>query len=305
MTDSPSADDAATGPFVEHRPLLFTVAYELLGSAADAEDVVQETWLRWSRAVHAAAGGGEEIRDPRAYLVAVVTRLGLNHLRTLKRRREDYVGPWLPEPVRGVDDPVADALLAESVGVAMLLVLETLSPLERAVFVLGEVFGFGTAEIAAATGRSPAAVRQTAHRAREHVQARRPRFDPSPQQRAEVARRFVVAAQAGDVEGLMDVLAPDVVSLSDGGGVASAARRPIRGAEMVAAFLAGLVRTAGAGTRWEEGSYNGLPAVVVRRDGTAEVAVLVDTFGDRVTALYLVRNPEKLGGLDEARPLAR
>ncbi|WP_278235932.1 RNA polymerase sigma-70 factor [Isoptericola sp. AK164] len=305
MTDRPSPDDAATGPFVEHRALLFTVAYELLGSAADAEDVVQETWLRWSRAVRAAADGGEEIRDPRAYLVAVVTRLGLNHLRTLKRRREDYVGPWLPEPVRGVDDPAADALLAESVGVAMLLVLETLSPLERAVFVLGEVFGFPTAEIAAATDRSPAAVRQTAHRAREHVRARRPRFDPSPQQRAEVARRFVVAAQAGDVEGLMDVLAPDVVSLSDGGGVASAARRPIRGAEKVAAFLAGLVRTAGAGTRWEEGSYNGLPAVVVRRDGTAEVAVLVDTFGDRVTALYLVRNPEKLGGLDEARPLAR
>ncbi|MDO8147626.1 RNA polymerase sigma-70 factor [Isoptericola sp. b515] len=295
----------STDPFVEHRPLLFTIAYELLGSAADAEDVLQETWLRWSAAVAAAEEPGREIRDPRAYLVATVTRQGLNHLRTLRRRREDYVGPWLPEPVRTAADPAADAELTESVSMAMLLVLETLSPIERAVFVLGEVFGFSGAEIAAATGRTPAAVRQTAHRAREHVRARRPRFEASPEQRAQVARRFVVAAQAGDLAGLMDVLAPDVVSLSDGGGLASAARHPIRGAEKVAAFVSGLVRTAGNGTRWEEATYNGLPAVVVRRDGAVEVVALVETSGDAVTALYFVRNPEKLGGVDEVRPLVR
>src|SRR5918993_1434924 len=210
-------------PFVSHRSLLFTVAYEMLGSAADAEDVVQETWLRWADIGDAAR---DDVRDPRAYLVRIATRQALNRLRTLARQREDYVGEWLPEPLLTSPDVAEDVELAESVSIAMLTVLETLGPAERAVFVLREVFDTPYDEIAEAVGKSPAAVRQIAHPAREAV------------------ARFLAAIRHGDLQGLLEVLAPDVVIVADGGGLVAAARRPIEGAERVAGFLVTAGRSA-------------------------------------------------------------
>ncbi|MEP6815350.1 MAG: sigma-70 family RNA polymerase sigma factor, partial [Marmoricola sp.] len=197
-------DPTAPDVFANHRDLLFTVAYEMLGSAADAEDVVQEAWLRWAQVDQ------EQVRDPRAYAVRIVTRLALNQMRTLSRRRETYVGPWLPEPMLTAPDVAEDVVLAESVSMAMLVVLETLGPTERAVFVLREVFGFELAEIAEAVDRSPAAVRQIAHRAREHVRARRPESTATKAEHAEVTRRFAEAAVTGDIDALLGLLAPDV-----------------------------------------------------------------------------------------------
>src|SRR5688572_4390451 len=225
-------------PFVTHRSLLFTVAYEMLGSAADAEDVVQETWLRWAGVDHAT------VREPRAYLVRIATRQALNRLRSQARRREDYVGEWLPEPLLTSPDVAADVELAENLSIAMLTVLETLSPAERAVFVLREVFDTSYEEIAEAVGKSPAAVRQIAHRAREHVAARRPRMSVSTTEQQDAVERFLVAVRDGDLQGLLDVLAPDVVVVADGGGLVAAARRPIEGAERVAAFLIAAARSA-------------------------------------------------------------
>src|SRR5581483_5091159 len=222
--------------FARHRSLLFTVAYEMLGSAADAEDVVQETWLRWAGVDHST------VQDPRAYLVRIVTRQALNRLRTLARRREEYVGEWLPEPLLTSPDVAANVELAESVSIAMLTVLETLAPAERAVFVLREVFDVPYEEIAAAVDKSPAAVRQIAHRARHHVEARRPRIPVSATEQQEAVERFLTAVRGGDLQGLLDVLAPDVVVVADGGGLVTAAPRPIEGAERVAAFL---IATAG------------------------------------------------------------
>src|SRR6266498_6153495 len=221
-------------PFVTHRSLLFTVAYEMLGSAADAEDVVQETWLRWADIGDAAR---DEVRDPRAYLVRIVTRQALNRLRTLARQREDYVGEWLPEPLLTSPDVTEDVELAENVSIAMLTVLETLGPAERAVFVLREVFDVPYDEIAEVVDKSAAAVRQIAHRARDHVAARRPRMPVSTTEQQEAVDRFLAAVRQGDLQGLLDVLAPDVVVVADGGGLAPAARRPIQGAERVAGLL--------------------------------------------------------------------
>src|SRR5215216_6236664 len=218
-------------PFVTHRSLLFTVAYEMLGSAADAEDVVQETWLRWADVDRAA------VHDPRAYLVRIVTRQALNRLRTVSRRREDYVGEWLPEPLLTSPDVADDVELAESVSIAMLTVLETLGPTERAVLVLREVFETPYDEIAEAVGKSPAAVRQIAHRARDHVAARRPRMAVTSTEQQEAVDRFLAAIRNGDLQGLLDLLAPDVVVVADGGGLVTAFRRPITGAERVASLL--------------------------------------------------------------------
>ena len=213
-------------PFVAHRGLLFTVAYEMLGSAADAEDVLQESWLRWADVDHS------EVRDPRAYLVRVVTRQALNRLRTLSRRREEYVGEWLPEPLLTSPDVAEDVELAESVSIAMLTVLETLGPTERAVFVLREVFEMPYGEIAEAIGKSAATVRQIARRAREHVAARRPRVQVSRSEQQAVVERFLVALRTGQLQELMEVMAPDVVLIADGGGLAAAAPAPIHGAEL-------------------------------------------------------------------------
>jgi RNA polymerase sigma-70 factor (TIGR02957 family) len=288
-------------PFVAHRSLLFTIAYEVLGSAADAEDVVQETWLRWDDLGAAARAG---VRDPRAYLVRAVTRQALNRLRSLARRREDYVGQWLPEPLLTSPDVAEDVELAESVSFAVLTVLETLGPTERAVFVLREVFDTPYDEIAAAVDRTPTAVRQIAHRARGHVSARRPRVRVSPAEQAAVVARFLAALRGGDLQGLLDVLAPDVVVVADGGGVVPAARRPVRGAERVAALLVLLARSGravDAAPVW----LNGAPAARIDLDGAlGAVASLVVEDG-RITRIYSVVNPDKLGRLGEEVPLAR
>jgi RNA polymerase sigma-70 factor (ECF subfamily) len=206
-------------PFVTYRSLLFTVAYEMLGSAADAEEVVQETWLRW------ADVDRSEVRYPRAYLVRIVTRQALNRLRTLARRREEYVGEWLPEPLLTSPDVAEDVEFAESVSIAMLTVLETLAPAERAVFVLREVFDLPYGDIAAAVDKTPAAVRQIAHRAREHVAARRPRIQVDRAEQQQVVDRFLAALRTGDLQVMLDVLAPGVVLIADGGGEVAAVRR--------------------------------------------------------------------------------
>ena len=233
--------DPATEAFLAYRNLLFTVAYEMLGSAADAEDVLQETWLRW------AGVDLGTVRDQRAYLVRITTRQALGRLRTLGRRKESYTGPWLPEPLLTAPDVAEDVELADSVSMAMLLVLETLKPNERAVFVLREVFDLAYDEIAEAVGKSPAAVRQIAHRARAHVAARRPRGVVSAAETRDALEAFQRAAETGDLQSLLDILAPDVVFLGDGGGVVQAVLAPVVGADRVARLLAvGLDRIAGA-----------------------------------------------------------
>ena len=285
-------------PFATHRSLLFTVAYEMLGSAADAEDVVQEAWLRWADVDQAG------VRDPRAYLVRVVARQALNRLRALSRRREEYVGPWLPEPVATSPDVAEDIELAESVSIAMLTVLEALGPTERAVFVLREVFDTPYDDIAAALDKSPSAVRQIAHRAREHVAARRPRMQVSTTEQHAVVERFLAAVNTGDVQGLLDVLAPDVVLVADGGGFAAAVRHPVAGAERVAKLLSGLASVM-TGSRGETTWLNGAPAIRIRLDGQLDTAVSLVAADGRITAIYAVRNPHKLTRLDEPARLSR
>ncbi|MFF5537151.1 RNA polymerase sigma-70 factor [Streptomyces cinerochromogenes] len=282
------AADPATERFLEHRNLLFTVAYEMLGSAADAEDVLQETWLRW---VGTDPG---HVRDPRAYLVRVTTRQALNRLRSMKRRREAYVGQWLPEPMLTAPDVAEDVELAESVSMAMLLVLETLSPTERAVFVLREVFDVGYPEIAEAVGKSPAAVRQIALRARRHVDARRPRTPVSPSATRAAVESFQRALETGDPQCLLDVLAPHVVLMSDGGGLKRAALHPMIGAEKVIRFYTGDARDPKVTISCEPTVVNGHPALLVHRDGELDGVMAVRVEDARITGLYYVRNPQKL-----------
>ena len=251
--------DRATEAFVAHRNLLFTVAYELLGSAADAEDVLQETWLRW------VGVDLDTIQDQRAYLVRIASRQALMRLRTLGRRKESYVGPWLPEPLLTAPDVAEDVELADSVSMAMLLVLETLKPTERAVFVLREVFGLEYDEIAEAVDKKPDAVRQIAHRARAHVAARRPRGIVSADETRDALEAFQRAINTGDLQGLVDILAPDVVFLGDGGGVVQALPKPIVGADKVAGLLAlGLRRLGQASVELTQ--INGQPALILRFD---------------------------------------
>jgi len=287
--------------FSHLRPLLFTIAYEILGSATESDDVLQESYLRW------AGVELSTVRDTKSYLARLVTRQSLNALRAAARRREDYVGPWLPEPLLLSDqDPSDDAVLAESVSMAMLVVLETLSPDERAVFVLREVFGFDHDEIASAVDKSSAAVRQVAHRAREHVQARRRRFESTdPRQSMEVTTRFFTAAATGDVAQLMAVLAPDVVWTADSDGKASAARRPIVGAAKVAKLVAGLIRQAGPDGHAEPAIYNNAPALVLYLGDRLEGVISVEVIDGRITNFYAMRNPEKLTGVLIPRQLSR
>ncbi|GAA1752319.1 RNA polymerase sigma-70 factor [Agromyces humatus] len=287
-------------PFVTHRGLLFTVAYEMLGSAADAEDVLQESWLRWDQADRS------EVRDPRAYLVRVVTRQALNHLRAMARRRETYVGEWLPEPLLTSPDVADDVELADSVSIAMLTVLETLGPTERAVFVLREVFDVPYDEIAAAVDKSQAAVRQIAHRAKEHIAARRPRVTVDRAEQEAVVARFITAVNSGDLQGLMDVLAPDVVSVADGGGfVRGAARRPILGADKIARYLLGGLAKLGVPFEARPTWVNGHPAIRGEVDGELAGAVCFEIEGGRITRIFSIANPNKLGRLDEATELVR
>jgi RNA polymerase sigma-70 factor (ECF subfamily) len=285
----------ATEAFVAHRSLLFTVAYEMLGSAADAEDVVQETWLRWEGVDLAT------VRDRRAYLVRIATRQALSRLRTLRRRRESYFGPWLPEPLLTAPDVAEDVELAESVSTAMLLVLETLTPTERAVFVLREVFALEYDEIARAVDKSPAAVRQIAHRAREHVAARRPRGVVSPAATRAALEAFHQALATGDLQRLLDILAPDVVFLGDGGGVVATARQPIVGARRIARVLSRIP----AATALEPAEVNGQPALLLRIDGRVDSVVTVRVEDGRITGLYAVRNPEKLSRVQRETAVSR
>lgn len=283
------------------RPLLFTVAYQILGSAADAEDVLQDSYLRWCDADPAG------VTHPRAYLTRIVTRQSLNHLRSVRRRREDYVGSWLPEPIRTEPDASHDLLLAESVSMAMLLVLETLGPSERAVFVLSEVFGHSLVEIADMIGKSDVTVRQIAHRARERVRAGHRRFQPDSETSRAVVGTFLAAARTGDVRQLMDVLAPDVVQISDGGGKVTAARRPITGPAQVANYVLGVARTTLAELDVEVGEFNALPALVARarETGAVDTVLIIETAGDRIARLYAIRNPDKLRFVDSVSALRR
>ncbi len=289
--------DPATEAFVTHRNLLFTVAYEMLGSAADAEDALQETWLRW---VKVDLG---QVSDQRAYLVRIVTRRALDRLRTMKRRKEEYVGSWLPEPLLTTPDVAEDVELAESVSMALMLVLETLSPTERAVFVLREVFTVGYDEIAAAVGKTPATVRQIAHRARRHVDARRPREAVSPGQARAAVASFQRALETRDLQGLLDVLAPEVVLVSDGGGVKQAVPRPVIGADKVARMIVGGLGKAQVALTSEPTVVNGNPALLLRVDGEIDGVIAVQVEDARIAGLYYVRNPRKLTRIASETPL--
>ncbi|MGO4648819.1 RNA polymerase sigma-70 factor [Nocardia sp. 2YAB30] len=291
--------DPATEAFVAHRNLLFTVAYEMLGSAADAEDVLQETWLRW------AGVDLDTVRDQRAYLVRITTRQALDRLRTLGRRKESYVGPWLPEPLLTTPDVAEDIELADSVSMAMLLVLETLTPIERAVFVLREVFDLEYDDIAEAVDKSPAAVRQLAYRARAHVVARRPRGVVSPAETREALEAFQRAIETGDLQNLLDMLAPDVVFLGDGGGIRQAALSPIVGDDLVAGLLAGSLPRIGAEMTVEPVQINGYPALLLRRGGEIDTVMAVRIDDGLITGLYAVRNPEKLSYMQRETVLRR
>lgn len=291
MTEQPDPADE----FATHRALLFSIAYEILGSVADAEDVLQDSYLRWRSVNHTS------VENARAYLAQIVTRQALGVLRSAVRRREKYVGPWLPEPLvtdaAGVaPDGIDHVLTGEAVTTAMLLVLEALTPTQRAVFVLREVFGFDYVEIAAAVGKSEAAVRQLNQRARNSVRARRHTAVATPAEAQPVAERFLTAAATGDLQGLMDLLAPDVVFLADGGGVVNAVRRPVVGPDKVARLLLGLLDK---GARMGEldiriGTYNGMHSVAVLIDGELDQVTSFEIRGGVVTAIYCVRNPEKL-----------
>ncbi|MGW2647082.1 RNA polymerase sigma-70 factor [Streptomyces sp. NPDC001393] len=294
---SDHATNAATEAFVAHRNLLFTVAYEMLGSAADAEDVLQETWLRWVKV------DLEQVRDQRAYLVRITTRQSLNRLRTMSRRKETYVGPWLPEPLITAPDVAENVELAESMSMAMMLLLETLSPTERAVFVLREVFDVDYDEIAAAVDKSPVAVRQIAHRARRHINARRPRSVVSVTETRAALESFQRALETRDLQGLLDVLAPEVVVVSDGGGIKQAALRPITGAEKVVRFLAGGLGKTDATITLGPTVVNGNPALVLRLDGEIDGVMAVRVEDGRIIGLYYVRNPEKLTRVESETPL--
>ncbi|MEU8251791.1 RNA polymerase sigma-70 factor [Nonomuraea sp. NPDC048916] len=294
---SDHATDAATEAFVAYRSLLFTVAYEMLGSAADAEDVLQETWLRWMKVDMG------QVRDQRAYLVRITTRQSLNRLRTMRRRKEAYVGSWLPEPLLTAPDVAEDVELAESMSMALMLVLETLSPTERAVFVLREAFNVSYDEIAAAVDKSPAAVRQIAHRARRHVEARRPREVVSPSQTRAALEAFQRAIETRDPQGLLDVLAPEVVLIGDGGGLKQAALRRIIGAEKVVRMLLGGLGKVEGTLTGEPTMVNGNPALLVRLDSELDGVMAIRVEDTRITGLYYVRNPEKLTHVASETPL--
>jgi RNA polymerase sigma-70 factor (ECF subfamily) len=305
MTQSAGSGGEHAERFILLRPLLFTIAYEILGSATGADDVLQDSYLRWADVDLAG------VRDTKSYLARLVTRQALNALRADARRREEYVGPWLPEPLLLDDhDPSADVVLAESVSMAMLVLLETLSPDERAVFVLREVFGFDHGEIAEAVGKPTPTVRQIAHRAREHVRARRKRF-PSGQavdaeRNAEITAQFLATAAGGDVEALMTMLAQDATWTADSGGKVSAARRPVVGAARVARAIVGLMRkTAGLGLHLELAVCNSAPAVLTYLDGRLEMVISVDITDDKITNFYVMRNPEKLTALTNRREISR
>ncbi len=288
--------DTLTDVFETHRPALMGVAYRMLGRVADAEDVVQEAWLRWS------ATDRGEVREPRGYLVRVTTRLAIDRLRQVKARGETYVGPWLPEPyVTDFGDTVPDtadrAVLADTVSLAVLVVLESLSPLERAVFVLREAFGYPYAEIAAMLDRGEPAVRQLAVRARQHVEERRPRYDVDPAQRRDLTERFLAAAEQGDLEGLMSLLAPDVRLVGDSGGKSKAPLRVLETADKVGRFLLGAARKGIPDPSFRFLELNGGPALLVLSGGKPDAVFQLEVLDGHIQSVYIVRNPDKLRSL--------
>ncbi|MFF8914142.1 RNA polymerase sigma-70 factor [Streptomyces sp. NPDC015032] len=290
------AADTATDVFEEHRSVLTGVAYRMLGGIADAEDVVQEAWLRWSSASR------EDVREARAFLVRITTRLAIDRLRQAQSRREAYVGPWLPEPLvtdfgPAVPDAAEQAVLAESVSVAVLVVLESLSPLERAVFVLREAFGFPYAEIAIALDRSEAAVRQLAGRARRHVEERKPRYDVDPVHRRDLTERFLAAAAGGDIDELLALLAPDVRLVGDGGGKSKAPLRVIESADKVGRFLLAVTRDQVPGPGIRSLELNGGPGLLVFSGDRLDSVFQVDVKDGLIQCVYIVRNPDKLACL--------
>jgi RNA polymerase sigma-70 factor (ECF subfamily) len=302
----PSADSAGgehAERFTHLRPLLFTIVYEILGSATESDDVLQDSYMRWAEVDLAT------VRDTKSYLAQLVTRQALNALRASTRRREDYIGPWLPEPLLLDErDASADVVLAESVSMAMLVLLETLTPDERAVFVLREVFGFDYDEIAGAVSKSTATVRQVAHRAREHVHARRKRFEPVDAARtAEITEQFMTAAATGDMEGLLSMLAPDATWTADSGGKASAARRPVVGADRVAKAIIGIFRLGQKlpDVRIQTAVYNSAPAVIVYSADHLEGVFLIEVIDGKITHFYAMRNPDKLAGITIPRTISR
>jgi RNA polymerase sigma factor (sigma-70 family) len=294
MTEQ-SGVDAATSVFVGHRELLFSVVYNLLGSVADTEDVLQETWVSWS----GRSTQSSSIENPRAYLVRIAVNEALARQASITRRRESYVGPWLPEPLL-TDEAVDPAVRSESVSMALLVVLETLTPLERAVFVLHEVFGYAHTEIAEILERSPSAVRQLAHRAREHVHARRPRYQADRRVQRQVTERFVSAAFGGDIAALMEILAPDVTMWTDGGGKTRAAGlRPIQGRSNVARLISNVTARLPKDLAVRYRTVNGDPSAVIFSDDSpfAVMVLDLDPEDDRVRGIYGVTNPDKLSGL--------
>ncbi|NGN63356.1 RNA polymerase sigma-70 factor [Streptomyces sp. A7024] len=284
---------ADTDPFLEHRRLLFGTAYRMLGTVTDAEDILQDAWLKWQQADRAA------VRNPKAYLVRTVTNLSLNRLTSARATREQYVGPWLPEPLLTTPDAAEDAERADAVSAALLVVLETLKPVERAVFVLREAFGYSHAEIAGFLDRPEPTVRQIALRARKHVQDRKPRTDDAdPAQRRKVVERFLAAASGGDLNAVMDLLAPDVTAWSDGGGKVTAARRPLHGPDHVARWTLGvLAKPEYADLRLEPALLNGELGLLFTLGGTPVGALSFDLTDGHLTNLRFQVNPDKLRGL--------
>jgi RNA polymerase sigma-70 factor (ECF subfamily) len=279
-----------TDTFEEHRSLLFGIAYRMLASVADAEDILQEAWLRWQDV-------SGPVGNPRAYLAKTVTNLSINRLRSVAVQREAYVGPWLPEPLLTVPDATEDVEVAESVSMAMLVVLESLSPLERAVFVLKEVFGFSYAEIGQALDRNETAMRQVGHRARSHVQARRPRFDASDETRQRVTEEFLSACVGGDINRMMELLAPDVTVWTDGGGKVQAALRPLHGADKVVRWIAGVLSSLPGDLKVRFVEINGRSGAVISTAEGVDSAGAFEFVDGKIAAIWMVRNPDKLGGI--------
>lgn len=300
---SAPATNAATQVFSDHRELLFSIVYNMLADVADTEDVLQETWLAWT--ARNQTPSAEPIDNPRAYLVRIAVNRALAHQAAISRRRETYIGPWLPEPLvspltgTSVPDDAADAAVrAESVSMALLVILETLTPLERGVFVLHEVFGYAHTETAEILGRSPSAIRQLAHRAREHVHARRPRYEPAPHVRQQVTERFLAAALGSDLDALLEILAPEVTLWGDRGGKGHAAKgpRPLHGRDKVARLLAAIAPGSGKGLDIAYRSVNGDPSAVLFAGDTPYAVLVLDLTpdGDQVCGIYAVTNPDKL-----------
>lgn len=288
--EAPRHAEEAAAEFEELRPRLIGVAYGLLGTLAEAEDAVQEAWIRLQ------GSDLKTIRDLPGWLITTTARIALDTLRSARSRRERYIGPWLPEPIETAPDPADSVSLADAVSWAMLVVLETLSPAERAAFVLHDVFGLSFTEIGTALGRAPAACRKLASRARQHVETRQPRFDVDREAHREVVAAFGRATTLGDLGGLLGLLDPEAVLTSDGGGVAQALPSPLRGAQQIAGFFAAIsARKPGLATR--STAVNGSPALLIFEHGRVSSVIALGIRGSRITTIDVIRNPHKFHGL--------